>query len=84
MARPYKVDNDRPALIKCDNCGRSFGERVRQKGHETEDGSIALQMDDARKVRALWLPPREESGYQLKGCTDKGRPGTTSGLTQYQ
>ena len=58
MARPYKVDNDRPALIKCDNCGRSFGERVRQKGHETEDGSIAWQMDDARVRCAHCGSPR--------------------------
>ena len=46
MARPVKVNPDRPALIKCDNCDRSFGARVRQSGHETEDGSIAWQMDD--------------------------------------
>jgi DNA-directed RNA polymerase subunit RPC12/RpoP len=47
MARPpYRVDNDRPALIHCNNCGRNFGERVRQKGYETEEGGISWYMDD--------------------------------------
>jgi hypothetical protein len=46
MARPVREDNDRPALIKCDNCDHSFGARVRQLGHETEDGSISWVMDD--------------------------------------
>jgi DNA-directed RNA polymerase subunit RPC12/RpoP len=48
MARPYREDSDRPALIHCDNCGRNFGARVRQKGYETEEGSIAWHMDDER------------------------------------
>jgi len=48
MARPPIEDKDRPALIKCGNCGRTFGERVRQLGYETEDGSIAWYMADER------------------------------------
>ena len=47
MARQVKVDDDRPALIKCDNCGLGFGARVRQKGHEFEEG-IKWELDDKR------------------------------------
>jgi len=46
MARQVRVDPDRPGLIECLNCGHRFGARARQKGHETEDGSIKWMLDD--------------------------------------
>jgi DNA-directed RNA polymerase subunit RPC12/RpoP len=48
MARQVREDPDRSALIHCDNCGRNFGARVRQLGHETEEGGISWFMEDTR------------------------------------
>jgi hypothetical protein len=48
MAGRYKVEDDRPGLIKCDNRGHRFGARARQKGHYTEDGSSSWVLDDER------------------------------------
>jgi Zn finger protein HypA/HybF involved in hydrogenase expression len=47
MARPVKVDPDRPGLMECLNCGNRFGARGRQKGYEFEEG-IKWELDDKR------------------------------------
>jgi len=47
MARPVRVDNDRPGLMECLNCDNRFGARARQKGYEFEEG-IKWELDDPR------------------------------------
>jgi DNA-directed RNA polymerase subunit RPC12/RpoP len=51
MARRVRVAYNRPALIRCDNCGHSFGALARQKGHTVMGSAQYIWALDDKHLR---------------------------------
>jgi hypothetical protein len=51
MARQVRVDNDRPGLIECEDCGHRFGARARQKGHTVAGSAYTKWVLDDEHLR---------------------------------